>query len=107
MGPDVYEEASADRLAFWAKAARRLSWAQEWDEVLDWSDPPFAKWFVGGKLNVAYNCVDRHVEAGHGDQVAYHWEGEPARHPDDHLRPAQGRGLQGGQRADRARCAGR
>ncbi len=47
------------------------------DQVLDWSDAPFAKWFVGGKLNVAYNCVDRHVEAGHGDQVAYHWEGEP------------------------------
>ena len=46
--------------------------------MLDWSNPPFAKWFVGGKLNVAYNCVDRHVEAGHGDQVAYHWEGEPA-----------------------------
>ena len=77
LGPDVYEEASADRLAFWAKAADRLSWAQQWDEVLDWSEAPFAKWFVGGKLNVAYNCVDRHVEAGHGDQVAYHWEGEP------------------------------
>jgi acetyl-CoA synthetase len=77
LGPDVYEEAAADRLAFWAKAAGRLSWAQKWDEVLDWSEAPFAKWFVGGKLNVAYNCVDRHVEAGHGDQVAYHWEGEP------------------------------
>ena len=77
LGPDVYEEASADRLAFWAKAAGRLSWAQKWDDVLDWSEAPFAKWFVGGKLNVAYNCVDRHVEAGHGDQVAYHWEGEP------------------------------
>ncbi|HEY0403045.1 MAG TPA: acetyl-coenzyme A synthetase N-terminal domain-containing protein, partial [Blastococcus sp.] len=78
VGPEVYEEASADRPAFWEKAARRLSWTQEWDEVLDWSNPPFAKWFVGGKLNVAYNCVDRHVEDGHGDQVAYHWEGEPA-----------------------------
>ncbi len=77
LGPDVYEEASADRLTFWAKAAGRLSWAQKWDEVLDWSEAPFAKWFVGGKLNVAYNCVDRHVEAGYGDQVAYHWEGEP------------------------------
>ena len=77
VGPDVYDEAAADRLAFWEKAARRLTWTQEWDEVLDWSNPPFAKWFVGGKLNVAYNCVDRHVEAGHGDQVAYHWEGEP------------------------------
>jgi acetyl-CoA synthetase len=74
---DAYEEANADRLAFWAKAAERLTWAQKWTEVLDWSDAPFAKWFVGGKLNVAYNCLDRHVEAGHGDQVAYYWEGEP------------------------------
>jgi acetyl-CoA synthetase len=53
-----------------------LSWARRWDQVLDWQ-PPFAKWFVGGKLNVAYNCVDRHVEEGHGEQVAFHWEGEP------------------------------
>ena len=77
VGPDVYAEAERDRLAFWETQARRLTWAQEWDQVLDWSNPPFAKWFVGGKLNVAYNCVDRHVEAGHGEQVAYHWEGEP------------------------------
>ncbi len=77
VGPDVYERAAADRLGFWEEAARRLTWSQPWDEVLDWSNPPFAKWFVGGKLNVAYNCLDRHVEAGHGDQVAYHWEGEP------------------------------
>src|SRR5918994_1580076 len=75
---DVYDEAQRDRLAFWEQAARRLTWTQEWDRVLDWDKPPFAKWFVGGKLNVAYNCVDRHVEAGHGDQVAYYWEGEPA-----------------------------
>ncbi|WP_448625735.1 acetate--CoA ligase [Geodermatophilus sp. URMC 64] len=77
VGPDVYEDAARDRLAFWEKQARRLTWDKEWDQVLDWSNPPFAKWFVGGRLNVAYNCVDRHVEAGHGDQVAYHWEGEP------------------------------
>ncbi|MDT0277486.1 acetate--CoA ligase [Blastococcus goldschmidtiae] len=77
VGPAVYEEAAADRLAFWAEQAGRLSWDRQWDEVLDWSNPPFAKWFVGGRLNVAYNCVDRHVEAGHGEQVAYHWEGEP------------------------------
>jgi acetyl-CoA synthetase len=77
LGPEVYAEAAADRLAFWAEQAGRLSWDRQWDEVLDWSNPPFAKWFVGGKLNVAYNCVDRHVEAGHGEQVAYHWEGEP------------------------------
>ena len=74
---DAYSEAAHDRLAFWAKQAERLTWEQKWSEVLDWSDKPFAKWFVGGKLNVAYNCVDRHVESGHGDQVAYHWEGEP------------------------------
>src|SRR5436305_281928 len=74
---DAYEEAEAARLAFWAKQAERLSWAEKWTEVLDWSEKPFAKWFVGGKLNVAYNCVDRHVESGHGDQVAIHWEGEP------------------------------
>ncbi|SNT57290.1 acetyl-CoA synthetase [Asanoa hainanensis] len=74
---DAYEEASADRLAFWAKQAQRLDWAREWDQVLDWSNPPFAKWFVGGELNVAYNCLDRHVAAGKGDKVAIHWEGEP------------------------------
>ncbi|MGV0871862.1 acetate--CoA ligase [Mycolicibacterium sp. XJ879] len=74
---EMYEEAERDRLAFWAKQAERLHWATPFTEVLDWSDAPFAKWFVGGKLNVAYNCVDRHVEAGHGDRVALHWEGEP------------------------------
>jgi acetyl-CoA synthetase len=72
----LYDEAAQDRLAFWAEQARALTWDKEWDTVLDWDDPPFAKWFVGGKLNVAYNCVDRHVEDGHGDQVAIHWEGE-------------------------------
>ncbi|HYH24717.1 MAG TPA: acetate--CoA ligase [Blastococcus sp.] len=77
VGPEVYDEAARDRIAFWESAARRLTWEQEWDTALDWSNPPFAKWFVGGKLNVAYNCLDRHVEAGHGDQVAYYWEGEP------------------------------
>ncbi|MET9629233.1 acetate--CoA ligase [Lentzea sp. NPDC006480] len=75
--PALYEEAKADREAFWAKQAERLHWDTKWTQVLDWSDAPFAKWFVGGKLNVAYNCVDRHVESGHGDQVAIHWEGEP------------------------------
>jgi acetyl-CoA synthetase len=74
---DAYEEADADRLAFWAKAAERLTWDTTWDQVLDWDDAPFAKWFVGGKLNASYNCVDRHVEAGKGDKVAYHWVGEP------------------------------
>ncbi|MEW2386658.1 acetate--CoA ligase [Micromonospora sp. NPDC047707] len=74
---EAYGEADADRLAFWAMQADRLTWAKRWDEVLDWSKPPFAKWFVGGRLNVAYNCLDRHVEAGRGDKVAIHWEGEP------------------------------
>jgi acetyl-CoA synthetase len=74
----LYDEAATDRLAFWARQARELvTWETEWDQVLDWTNPPFAKWFTGAKLNVAYNCVDRHVETGHGDQVAIHWEGEP------------------------------
>ncbi|MDT0266928.1 acetate--CoA ligase [Streptomyces sp. DSM 44915] len=73
----AYQAAAEDRLGFWAEQARRLSWAQEPNETLDWSNPPFAKWFADGRLNVAYNCVDRHVEAGHGDRVAIHFEGEP------------------------------
>ena len=74
----LYEEAGADRLAFWAKQAReRLTWSKDFDEVLDWSDAPVAKWFVGGELNVAYNCADRHVEAGNGERVAIHFVGEP------------------------------
>ncbi|MEU7885819.1 acetate--CoA ligase [Microbispora bryophytorum] len=73
---EAYEEAAQDRLAFWERVAERLTWAERWDTTLEW-EPPFAKWFVGGKLNVAYNCVDRHVEAGRGDKVAYYWEGEP------------------------------
>ncbi|WP_123027688.1 acetate--CoA ligase [Mycolicibacterium stellerae] len=74
---ELSSEAETDRLAFWAKQANRLSWDTPFDDVLDWSDAPVAKWFVGGKLNVAYNCVDRHVEAGNGDRVAIRWEGEP------------------------------
>ena len=74
---ELYSEAEKDRLAFWAEQANRLSWDTPFDEVLDWSEAPVAKWFVGGKLNVAYNCVDRHVEAGNGDRVAILWEGEP------------------------------
>jgi len=73
---DLYDEAAKDRLAFWEAQAERLDWSTKWGEVLDWQ-PPFAKWFVGGELNVAHNCVDRHVEAGRGDKVALHWEGEP------------------------------
>jgi acetyl-CoA synthetase len=73
----LYADADADREAFWAAQAEYLTWDTKWNQVLDWSGAPFAKWFVGGKLNVAYNAVDRHVEAGHGDRVAFHWEGEP------------------------------
>jgi acetyl-CoA synthetase len=74
---ELYALAEADRPAFWADQAQRLSWETPFTDVLDWSEAPFAKWFVGGTLNVAYNCVDRHVEAGSGDRVAIHWEGEP------------------------------
>ena len=71
-----YDQADGDRLAFWARQADRLDWSEKWSEVLDWSNPPFAKWFVGGRLNAAYNCLDRHVAAGRGDKVAYYFEGE-------------------------------
>ncbi|MEV0462085.1 acetate--CoA ligase [Nocardia tengchongensis] len=73
----LHARARADREGFWAEQARRLHWHQPFTQVLDWDDAPFAKWFADGKLNVAYNCVDRHVIDGHGDQVAIHWEGEP------------------------------
>ncbi|HVV29793.1 MAG TPA: acetate--CoA ligase [Mycobacteriales bacterium] len=76
-GVDTYQRAASDRLGFWAEQAAQLQWERPWDEVLDWSTPPFAQWFVGGELNVAVNCVDRHVEAGRGDRIAFHWEGEP------------------------------
>jgi acetyl-CoA synthetase len=72
----VFEEAERDPEGYWARQADALHWHTRWERVLDWSDPPFAKWFVGGRLNVSYNCLDRHVEAGHGDRVAYHWHGE-------------------------------
>ncbi|HRY08732.1 MAG TPA: acetate--CoA ligase [Candidatus Nanopelagicales bacterium] len=74
---DMYETAAADRLGFWDTQAARLQWETPWEQTLDWSDAPFAKWFVGGRLNVAVNCVDRHVAAGFGDKVAIHFEGEP------------------------------
>ena len=74
--PGIYEEAEADPEAFWAAQADHLKWSTRWTRILDWN-LPFAKWFVGGTLNVAVNCVDRHVEAGLGDRVAFHWEGEP------------------------------
>lgn len=73
----LYERAAADREGFWADQARELHWHTPFTRVLDWSNPPFAEWFADGELNVAYNCLDRHVEAGNGDRIALRWEGEP------------------------------
>ena len=74
---ETYAEAEADFEGFWAKQAKRLSWQTEPTQVLDWSNAPFAKWYADGTLNAAYNCLDRHVEAGNGDRVAFYFEGEP------------------------------
>jgi len=74
---ELYAQADADREGFWAEQARALHWHTPFTKVLDWSNPPFATWFEDGELNVAYNCLDRHVEAGNGDRVALLWEGEP------------------------------
>ncbi len=74
--PAIYAQASADAPAWWATQAERLDWFKPWDTVLDDSNPPFFKWFTGGELNVSHNCLDRHVEAGNGARVAYHWRGE-------------------------------
>jgi acetyl-CoA synthetase len=74
--PAVYDEAERDPEAWWAARARDIDWFQEWESVLDDSNPPFFTWFPGGRLNVAHNCLDRHVEAGLGDRVAIHWRGE-------------------------------
>jgi len=74
---EIYDEANIDLEGFWARQAGDLiDWYEPWDTVCDW-ELPFAKWFVGGKLNASYNCLDRHVANGHGEKVAYHWEGEP------------------------------
>jgi len=73
---DAYDEAAADRLAFWEKQAQRLDWDTPWETALEW-ESPYSKWFVGGKLNASVNCVDRHVAAGNGEKIAYHWVGEP------------------------------
>ncbi len=76
-GTFMYDEAAQDDVGFWAKqAADLIDWSTDWHTICEW-DLPFAKWFVGGELNVSYNCLDRHVLAGRGDKVAFHWEGEP------------------------------
>ncbi len=74
--PEIYARANADFEAFWAEQAERLTWFTHWDSVMEWN-APWVKWFSGGALNASYNCLDRHVEAGGGDKVAFHWEGEP------------------------------
>ena len=75
---ELYSWANSSPLEFWAEQARTLlDWAEPFHEVLDWTNPPVARWFADGRLNAAYNAVDRHVEAGHGDRVALHFEGEP------------------------------
>jgi len=74
--PGIYEQAAADPQAWWAAQAGELDWFQRWTRVLDDDDPPFYKWFTGGTLNVSYNCLDRHVIAGRGERVAFHWRGE-------------------------------
>jgi acetyl-CoA synthetase len=75
--PELYEKAKTDRLQFWADQANELHWHKPFTQVLDWSNAPFAKWFHDGELNVSYNCLDRHVEAGWGKRVALFFEGEP------------------------------
>jgi len=73
----LYEEADTDYEAFWARQARELlTWSQDFHTTLEW-DLPYAKWFLGGELNITYNCLDRHIESGNGEKVAFHWEGEP------------------------------
>jgi acetyl-CoA synthetase len=74
--PSIYETANADHQRFWAEQAEQLTWFKPWDTVMDWK-PPWVTWFAGGTLNVSVNCLDRHVETGGGDKVAYYWEGEP------------------------------
>src|SRR5919199_5824881 len=71
----IRKQAFENSEEFWAEQAKNLKWYKEWDNVLDWN-LPFAKWFVGGKLNASVNCLDRHVEAGRGERIAYHWRGE-------------------------------
>jgi len=73
--PSIYEHAQKDPEAWWESQAERLSWSKKWDKVLEWN-PPYQEWFVGGKLNASYNCLDRHLEEN-GDRIAYHWIGEP------------------------------
>ena len=102
--PDVYAAAARDPEAYWAGRARELHWDTPFTKVLDESDAPFFTWFADGTLNVSYNCLDRHVEAGLGERVAYHWRGEEGEERDityaDLLRDVQrlANGAQGPRR---------
>ena len=74
--PGIYARAEKDLEGFWADQAKTLAWRKPFTKVLEW-EAPYAKWFLGGELNVSENCLDRHVKAGKGSKVAYYWEGEP------------------------------
>ena len=106
LSAEAYERAAADPEAFWAEQANRLTWATPFTQVLDWSDAPHAKWFADGELNVAYNCVDRHVDAGYGDTVAIHWEGEPGDSRTITYAQLQARGVQDRERVGVVGLAG-
>src|SRR5947209_6500211 len=80
--PAIYAQAERDPLGWWSAQADELHWFRRWDEVLEDSDPPFYKWFTGGTINASYNCLDRHVQAGRGDRVAFHWRGEEGAEPE-------------------------
>ena len=102
----VYEKAAADGPAWWADQARqRLDWQTPFSSVLDDSNPPFYSWFADGRLNASYNCLDRHVEAGHGDRVAFHWRGEEGEERDVTYAAAARRRAAARQRAEGARGA--
>ena len=74
--PLIYEQADANFEEYWSNWATQLDWFKKWNETLDWN-PPFAKWFINGKLNVSYNCLDRHLQSGRRNKAALIWEGEP------------------------------
>ncbi len=96
----MHDRGAKDYEAFWAEMARELEWSKPWKTVLEW-DPPYAKWFVGGKLNASVNCLDRHVRGARRNKAALIWEGEPGDTRDAHLLGALPRGQQVRERARR------
>ena len=101
--PSIYDEAEKDWKGWWMKQAKELHWFKEPSEDVDDSDPPFYKWFSDGKINASYNCLDRHVEAGNGDRVAFHWRGEEGEERGPHLRRLAPRHAEAGQRPEGSR----